>query len=165
LARIAKRLRQDRGLRAIGWARLPDGSDTFDELRLLCAPRVPLRGFSALEIGLVTFTGMGGAVQCPELLIRVVEGSPCHDAMVKVLRGARFVRGRKPDERVVTVRPRLPSSAMTAALAARLLKCAEDGVAPHSTTPAKAGKTDARSAGKAERTANAGTVASPFHAM
>jgi hypothetical protein len=165
LWRIAKKLRTDRALRTIAWARLPDGSDTFDELRLLCAPRVPLRGFSALEIGLLTLTGMGGSVQCPEILIRVLDGSPCHDALVRVLRGARFVRGRKPEERVVTVRPRLPSAAMTAALALRLLRCAEDSAVPQPAKPAKAGNTAARSSGMAERTANVGTSASPLQAM
>src|SRR5262249_8322045 len=48
LRRIAERLRRRKSTRAIAWARLPEGSDQFDELRLLCAPKVPLRGFTGL---------------------------------------------------------------------------------------------------------------------
>ena len=42
LGRIALWLRRRKSLRAIAWARLPEGCDQFDELRLLCAPKVPL---------------------------------------------------------------------------------------------------------------------------
>ena len=62
--------------RAIAWGRLPAGSDQFDELRLLCTPKVPLRGLAGIEVGLVAGAGLGGRIHLPEVLVRVIDGSP-----------------------------------------------------------------------------------------
>jgi len=126
LARIARRLRRHGTIRALGWARLPHGADHFDELRLIVAPRLPRRGLSAIEIGLAAAPGMGGFFQLPEILVRVIDASPCHEAFRRLLPGARWIRGRKADERVVALRPRLPTVQMTAALARRLADHARD---------------------------------------
>jgi hypothetical protein len=186
LGRIARHLRGRAGLRAVAWARLPDGGDAFDELRLLCAPKVPLRGFVGIEVGLVAVTGTGGFFYLPEVLVRVIDASPCHDAFGKLRPGARWVRGRRAEERVMSLSPRLPTLAMTAALAVRLVEHARD-LAPPSIAPrsvpsakeerpssrqraggssmpysAKAGNAVTRSAGKGECASSAGTVASPL---
>jgi hypothetical protein len=135
LGRIARRIRERKSLRAIAWARLPEGSDRFDELRLLCAPKVPLRGFTGIEIGLVGVSGLGGFIYLPEVLVRVVDASPCHEAFVKRLPGVRWMRGRRADERVVCLRPRLPTASMTTALALRLLERATDAAPPRTRLP------------------------------
>ncbi len=126
LARIAKKLRRLPGMRAIGWGRLPLGSDQFDELRLLCTPKVPLRGLAGIEVGLVAAGGIGGCIYLPEVLVRVIDGSAAHEAFLEMMPGSRWVRGRRADERVASLRPRLPTLAMTAALTARLLERAAE---------------------------------------
>ena len=63
LGGIARKLRKRAGVRVIAWGRLPEGSDHFDELRLLCAPRLPLRGFVGIELG--QFMGLIGPYTCP----------------------------------------------------------------------------------------------------
>jgi hypothetical protein len=135
LGRIARKLRCKTGIRAIAWARLPDGCDQFDELRLLCTPKVPLRGFTGIEIGLVGTSGAGGFIYVPEILVRVVDASPCHEAFVRRLQGVRWIRGRRVDERVATLRPRLPTTAMTIALALRLLEQAAETAPPGTRLP------------------------------
>jgi hypothetical protein len=186
LGRIARQLRGRAGIRAVAWARLPDGGDAFDELRLLCAPKVPLRGFVGIEVGLVAVTGAGGLFYLPELLVRVIDGSPSHDAFRNVRPGARWLRGRRAEERVMTLSPRLPTLVMTAALALRLVEHARD-LAPPSIAPrdapspkvgarapaqrgggrkvpysTNAGNAVSKSAGSGECTSSAGTTASPL---
>jgi hypothetical protein len=129
LARIASRLRKIPQTRAIAWGRLPLGSQQFDELRLLCTPKLPLRGLAGIEVGLVAAGGIGGSIYLPEVLVRVIEGSPAHEAFLARMPGSRWVRGRRADERVTSLRPRLPTLAMTTGLLIRLLEQATD-VAP-----------------------------------
>jgi hypothetical protein len=121
LARIAAKLRKIPNTRAIAWGRLPLGSDQFDELRLLCTPKLPLRGLAGIEVGMVSAGGIGGAILFPEVLVRVIDGSPAHEAFLARMPGSRWVRGRRADERVTSLRPRLPTVAMTTALVTRLL--------------------------------------------
>jgi len=130
LARIAQKLRAHAAMRAVAWARLPDGAEAFDELRLLCAPRVPLRGFVGIEIGFVAVAGAGGFFRLPEVLVRVMDASPCHDAFRHLRPGARWLRGRRAEERVLTLAPRLPTLSMTTALALRLIEHARDLAPP-----------------------------------
>jgi hypothetical protein len=126
LARIARKLRKLPKTRAIAWGRLPLGSDQFDELRLLCTPKVPLRGLAGIEVGLLAVGGIGGSIHLPEVLVRVIDGSPAHEAFLALMPGSRWVRGRRADERVTSLRPRLPTLAMTTALTVRLLERAAE---------------------------------------
>jgi hypothetical protein len=186
LGRIATKLRARAGMRAVAWARLPDGAEAFDELRLLCAPRVPLRGFVGIELGFVAVSGAGGFFRLPEVLVRVVDASPCHDAFRKLRPGARWLRGRRAEERVTALSPRLPTLAMTTALALRLLEQAKDLAPPSVGRPAapppalkrqghvergegrsvpycaKTPNAVTRSAGSGECASSAGTTASPL---
>jgi hypothetical protein len=186
LGRIARQLRARAGIRAVAWARLPDGAEAFDELRVLCAPKVPLRGFVGVEVGLVAVTGAGGFFYLPEVLVRVIDASPCHEAFRQLRPGARWLRGRRAEERVTSLAPRLPTLAMTAALAARLVEHARDLAPPSiarssaaspsgerraapqraggSSVPysMKAGNATTRSAASGECASSAGTTASPL---
>jgi hypothetical protein len=126
LARIAAKLRKIPNTRAIAWGRLPLGSQQFDELRLLCTPKLPLRGLAGIEVGLVATGGVGGTIYLPEVLVRVIDASPAHEAFLTRMPGSRWVRGRRADERVTSLRPRLPTIAMTTALVIRLLEQATD---------------------------------------
>jgi hypothetical protein len=141
LGRMARSLRRLRAVRVIAWARLPEGSNQFDELRLLAVPKVPLRGFTSIEVGLVGVTGAGGFIYLPEVLVRVVDTSPCHEALLRLLPGLQWLRGRRGDERVASLKPRLPTIAMTAALVSRLIEHTRDTSPPRTdrqpTSPAE----------------------------
>lgn len=123
LSQLVKRLGSMKGvgdLRMVPRIRIPIGAVDPDELRLLIAPRLPLRGFTAIEVGLTYVIGFGARVALPEVLVRVVANSPCDEALAAATRNCRIMPGRKPDERVLAFSPRLPSVKMTAAIAAAL---------------------------------------------
>jgi hypothetical protein len=154
LQRTLKGLRRA-GLRAVPLARLPLASKEADEVRLLVQPRGALAGLMALEVGTDHALGLGGIVSEPYLLLRVREGSPCS----KVLFGqTSFQRGRKPEERVAVLRPKLPTVAETLSLIDELVELLTQPPAPPATSaPSSNGK--AASARKPLRTR------SPAHAM
>lgn len=108
-----------RGLRAVPLGRLPHGASTPDELRLLLQLRGARPGFVALELGVDHSVGVGGIVAEPYLVLRVREGSPCAQALAPQLA---FQRGRKADERVAVLTPKLPSVSQTLALVDELLR-------------------------------------------
>jgi hypothetical protein len=123
LRKLAGRLRKNKalsGVRIVPRIRIPHGEMDADELRLLVVPRMPLRGFTAIEIGLSYAVGLGARVAMPEVLLRVVAGSPCDEAMAAVSRSGRITPGRKPDERVIALSPRLPTVHMTSEIVAAL---------------------------------------------
>jgi hypothetical protein len=176
LGRIARELRKTPELRAIAWAHAPEGGADFDEVRLLCVPRRALAGFAGVEIGLLPANGAGGRMDWPELLVRVNDGSPCQRALSEAMPDRRWVPGRRKNEKILWLRPTLPTAAMTAALARRVLSllptskepCAEPSSSRQSEVvliSASAGNAAAKSAGSGERISNDGTVASPFQAM
>src|SRR6185369_13612498 len=105
LERVLRGLRR-RGLRAVPFARLPRGLDQADELRLLLQPRGALAGLMAVEIGADHALGLGGIVTEPYVLLRVREGSICAELLPAA---TQFQRGRKPEERVAVLRPKLPT--------------------------------------------------------
>ncbi len=123
LRRLAAALRKRRGLegmRLVPRIRIPQGEVDPDELRLWVVPKLPMRGFSAIEIGVTYALGFGARVAMPEVLLRVVADSPCDEAVAAVSRKGRITPGRKPDERVIAFAPRLPTVRMTAEIAAAL---------------------------------------------
>ncbi len=153
LRRVLKGLRRG-GTRAVPLARLPQGSRDADELRLLVQPRGARSGFLALEIGAEHALGLGGVVAEPYLLLRVREGSPCEQLL---LGATSFQRGRKPEERVALLRPKLPTVTETLALVDELVELLTQEPPPRSSAPSSSGRL--ASARKPLRTA------SPAHAM
>jgi hypothetical protein len=123
LGRVIHALRRHKGatdLRLVARLRIPHADVDADELRLLVAPRLPLRGFAGIEVGVTYALGVATRVAMPEVLVRVVAGSPSDEALALVSRSARITPGRKPDERVLAFTPRLPTARMTASLALAL---------------------------------------------
>jgi hypothetical protein len=121
--RLVQVLRKRKGsdaLRLVPRVRIPTGEVDADELRLLVVPRLPLRGFTSIEVAMTFALGFGARVAMPEILVRVVAGSPCDQALAAMSRHARITPGRKAEERVFTVSPRLPTVAMTAEILAAL---------------------------------------------
>lgn len=157
LRRLLKVLRR-RGLRAVPLARLPQGSDCADEIRVLVQPRGAAAGFSALEIGAEHAVGIGGVLVEPYVLLRVREGSPCAER----LRGAlSFQRGRKADERVAVLWPKLPTADETTALVEELVALLTAPAAAAQEPP----KSARSSAGKPASARKPRRAASPAHAM
>ncbi len=116
LVRRMRRMKTAGELRFVPRIRIPSGQIDPDELRLLVVPRLPLRGFGGIEVGLRYAVGLGARVAFPEVLVRVEAGSPCDQALHAVCRFGRISPGRKPDERVIAMAPRFPTVRMTAEL-------------------------------------------------
>jgi hypothetical protein len=152
LKRVTRKLRGARGLKAVPWARVPDGSAALDELRVLVKPRDALDGLVALEVALEAQRGLGGAARAPFVLVRVREGSRAEKALSPE---SGWTRGRKPEERVAMLSPVLPTLGLTVALIERL-------VARLSHQPPKSSR---MSSGRPDSTRKLGSVGSPAHAM
>lgn len=125
------------GLRAVPLGRLPLGSSTADELRLLVQPRGATSGLVAIEVGADHAVGLGGIVAEPYVLLRVREASPCAERLVGVLT---FTRGRKPEERVALIRPKLPTVAETLALVSELVELVTGELPPQRSARSSGGK-------------------------
>lgn len=121
LATLLKRLRQVAGIKVVPWARIPEGSQNPDELRLLIQVPGAVRGLIGLELGVEYLSGVAGSAAAPFVLVRAREGSRAVSALPLELS---WTRGRKADERAAILRPRLPTPAhceqLLLELAARL---------------------------------------------
>lgn len=124
LTKRMRRAKAGRDLKVVARLRLPEGAVDPDEIRLLVAPRLPLRGFAGIEVGLTYVTGPGARVAMPEVLLRFGADSPCERAVASLASHGRSSPGRKPGERVLAFAPRFPTVRMTSeivvALAARV---------------------------------------------
>lgn len=114
---LLRRLRAAPSVRAVPWARVPDDAREPDELRLLVQPRDAASGLVALEAGVEPERGIGGFVASPFVIVRTREGS---DAQRALPRDVVWTRGRRADERVAILKPKLPTIALTLALLERL---------------------------------------------
>jgi len=151
MRRLSRALRERARAKAVAWGRVPDGSGDPDELRVLIQPKDGLPGLVALETGLDAQRGLGGVVGIPFVIVRAKEGSRAQSALP---RGAIWTRGRKPDERVAILSPKLPTVALTVALVERLLEALTD----------QAPSSRRMSSGNSAFTTKLGTVRSPAHA-
>ncbi len=157
LAALCARLKRRRGTKVVPWARVSDLSGQPDELRLLVQPKPSPPGLVALELGVESLPGLGGAVASPYVLVRVKDGA---DVQRRLPRSAVWTRGRRADERVAIFKPALPSVRSCLALALELLRAAESAASGAGDQPSRR----ASSSGKFERTAKLGRVPSPAHA-
>lgn len=150
---LSRELASDAALKVVPWVRLPTGSAVPDELRLLVMPRKARRGLTSIEVAVEYGHGPGGSLALPCVLVRAGDGSDAHGALP---RSVSWTRGRKPEERVAVIRPKLPTRSMTLALARRLAAlCTDDGQASSASS----------SGGKAARTSKAARTRSPAQAM
>jgi hypothetical protein len=108
----------------------------------------------AVEVGSDHALGLGGIVAEPYVLLRVREGSPCAQLLPAQ---TAFQRGRKADERVAVLRPKLPTVAETLSLVSELCEVLTQPAPPPSSARISSGKP--ASARKPAR------AASPAHAM
>ncbi|MDB4944187.1 MAG: hypothetical protein JWP97_3721 [Labilithrix sp.] len=99
-------------------ARFGEGTTTFDEVRLTCAPSDPIPGLRSIELALASAPGAAAAL--PEVLVRFDDGSAAASRIAALAPGIRVVPGRSPEEKVLRLAPRLPTPAGAARLLARL---------------------------------------------
>jgi hypothetical protein len=126
LARAFGRLSALPGVCVTPWARVAPNGSVADELRLLVMPTVALPGLIGLEVGLAWSTTPVGWAATPEVLARVLEGSPAAATLARGLHRFRTVPGRRPDERVARLLPRAPTRPATIALVHALARALAD---------------------------------------
>jgi hypothetical protein len=126
LGRLFRTLVRTKGLRVYPWARVPDGVTRPDEVRVLVLPRAPLDGLVGVEVGLAWSHAATSFVATPEVLVRVQEATAAAAKMTVLAAGVMPVPGRKPDERVYRLSPRLPTRTVTAALVKTLSRALVD---------------------------------------
>lgn len=157
VAGLLRRLRNNAELRAVPWARVPDDAHDPDELRLLVQPRDAVQGLVALEAGVEPERGIGGFVASPFVIVRTREGS---EAQRRLPRELVWTRGRRSDERVAILKPKLPTLALTLSLVERLAGELGARRPGGSQRP----KSSRMSSGMAASTSKPARVPSPAHA-
>jgi hypothetical protein len=148
---LTRKLRERPNVRVVPWARVPDDAREPDELRLLVQPRDAAQGLVALEAGVEPERGIGGFVASPFVIVRARQDS---DAQRALPRDVVWARGRRPDERVAILKPKLPTLALTLALVDRL----------SALLASQRPKSSRMSLGNSASTAKPSRVASPAHA-
>jgi hypothetical protein len=119
MARAFGRLRVATELRASPWGRVAESTEAssareaVDELRLLVLPRAAMPGVVGLEIGLSWSSTPVGWTATPEVLARVLDGTPAAAKLTREVRAGRIGPGRRSDERVAVMLPRAPTLAST----------------------------------------------------
>ncbi|MFO0547397.1 MAG: hypothetical protein U0271_03360 [Polyangiaceae bacterium] len=117
-------------VRVIPRVRLPRGEVDADELRVAFLPARSVRGLRAIELAAHATHGPGGYVLLPELLVRFEVGTAAESSVNAIAPFARTSRGRKPEERVIALAPKLPTAKVTAELVSALLERLSAPVAP-----------------------------------
>ncbi|MEO6575348.1 MAG: hypothetical protein ABIP89_15990, partial [Polyangiaceae bacterium] len=113
-------------VRVSPWARVPTGATEPDELRLLVLPKTPMPGVVGIEVGLAWARSGAGYAGNPEVLVRVHDASAASARMTVLAPHAKAVPGRRPEERVIRLRPRMATSAATRELVLSLARELED---------------------------------------
>ena len=148
---LSRALRPRTSAKTVAWGRVPDAGSEPDELRVLVQPKDGLAGLVALELGLDVQRGLGGVMGVPFVIVRAKEGSEAQRALP---RGVIWARGRKADERVAILSPKLPTVGLTVALVERLL----------ATLAGQPPSKRRMSSGSSAFTAKLASVRSPAHA-
>lgn len=100
-------------------ARFGEGTQTFDEVRLTCAPADRIPGLRTIELALAA-VAPGGNTAVPEILVRFDDASAAAEKIARIAPGVAVVPGRAPEEKVLRLSPRVPTPAFAARLLARL---------------------------------------------
>ncbi len=144
LAKLAKPLRARGDLKVSALGRFVEGATEPDELRLVLAPKQPLRGLVSVEVGRAFTAGLGGAIASPQILARVTVDTPAEASLSSRAPEGRWTRGRREAERVLILEPSLPFDADVVALAVEVTRALRTPKAtakrprpaPRDTTPA-----------------------------
>ena len=101
------------------FARVREGTKSYDEVRLACSPADRIPGLRSIELALATLEP-GAPAALPEVLVRFDDGSEAAAKIVQLAPGIRVVTGRAPGEKVLRLSPRAPTPSGAARLLARL---------------------------------------------
>jgi len=155
LQRIAREVRKKApGARVVPWARFPQGQSEPDELRLLVMPKAALRGLNGIEVGCAFPAGAGGAIECPEILVRVAEETDAARKARSLVPFGRWVHGRKAGELVLSLEPRSGSWRSTVALVQGLMaQLSEEKKAPQAVDAKEPARKETPARGAAHRPA------------
>jgi hypothetical protein len=126
LKRVFDGLRGIAALRAVPWGRVTLDGSRVDELRILALPRAAMPGVAGIEVGLAwdgTPVGWSGS---PEVLVRVLDGSPAAARLAQAGPLGRVLPGRRPDERVLRAVPRRRTPVGAASLVAAFAEVMTD---------------------------------------
>ncbi len=113
--------RNTTGVRVVPRLRFPQGQRDADELRVVFLPPRPAKGLRSIELGAAYAPGPLGHVELPEILVRFEAGSECERMLTAFDPGSRAQRGRRPDERVMSFAPKLPTTKITGDLLLAIL--------------------------------------------
>ena len=97
-----------------------------DELRIRLSPQRVHNGFQGIELAIENQMNGTGRVPLPVIILRVREGSACHQVLSKRLAWA---RGRTNEQRACLLRPALPDAESTIELLGRILDLVQDETA------------------------------------
>jgi hypothetical protein len=109
-------------LTIVPWARVPIGAERADELRLLVVPRASLPGLAGIELGVAWRRTATAWAPSFEVLVRAHDGSDAAARLAALAPFARPLTGRKPEEKVVVLTPRVPGRAAAVALVLRVAR-------------------------------------------
>jgi hypothetical protein len=120
LARVFRAVKAMNTLRVVPWGRIPVGGDTPDALRLFLLPRASLPGLGAIELGVAWRRSASAWSPRFQALVRVHEDSDALARLARIAPLARPFTGKKPEERVVVLTPRMPGVRAAVALVVRV---------------------------------------------
>jgi hypothetical protein len=100
-------------------ARFGEGTQSYDEVRLACAPHDRIPGLRTIELALAG-ASLDAPGALPEVLVRFDDRSPAAFKIAQLAPGIRIVPGRCSEEKVLRLSPRVPTPLGAARLLARL---------------------------------------------
>lgn len=119
-------LKRSATARVVPRVRVPEGSADVDELRLLVVPGQAVRGLRAIELAMTYADGLGGYVAFPEVFVRYQAQTDAEKAALVHAPHGRILRGRRFDERVLVIAPKLPTAHLTTELLVAILAAFSD---------------------------------------
>jgi len=112
------RLKATRGLRVVAWGRVGlDGA--IDELRIRVLPQLAVPGVVGIEMGHAWNRTPVGWAPAPEVMVRVLDGSAAAARIGQALPDTRPLPGRRAQERVLRLIPKMPTDSACEALVRR----------------------------------------------
>lgn len=116
-----------RTMKVAPYGHVPRGAAEPDEVRILALPRLAMAGLQAIEVGVAWEKTGTTFVPFYGVLVRVTDGSFAAAKLASHLSGvARPLPGRKPEERVYQLKPRMPYAGAAVELVTELAEQLRD---------------------------------------